>query len=130
GRAPARALLPPGVAGGHPPVARLPARRTGSNVYTQALAREWRRAGHDVTVVCQERHPERYDIGGATVVVPELPDRLLPVFVLDRYEGLEAQLLQELSARERRRYVDANAEVLRALGAPDLLFTNHVLMGG
>src|SRR5581483_11542274 len=103
---------------------------TGSNVYTQALAREWRRAGHDVTVVCQERHPERYDIGGATVVVPELPDRLLPVFVLDRYEGLEAQLLQELSARERRRYVDANAEVLRALGAPDLLFTNHVLMGG
>ena len=24
---------------------------TGSNVYTRALAREWARAGHDVTVV-------------------------------------------------------------------------------
>ena len=23
---------------------------TGSNIYTQALAREWARAGHDVTV--------------------------------------------------------------------------------
>ena len=56
---------------------------TGSNVYTRALAREWMRAGHDVTVVCQERHPERYDVGGARVVVPELPDGLLPVFVLD-----------------------------------------------
>ena len=38
---------------------------TGSNVYTRALAREWSHAGHDVTVVCQERHPERYDLGGA-----------------------------------------------------------------
>jgi glycosyltransferase involved in cell wall biosynthesis len=103
---------------------------TGSNVYTQALAREWSRSGHDVTVVCQERHPDRYDIGGARVVVPELPDRLLPVFVLDRYEELEAQLLQEFSVRERRRYVDANVEALRALGEADLLFTNHVLMGG
>ena len=65
---------------------------TGSNVYTRALAREWSLAGHDVTVVCQERHPERYDLGGARVVVPELPGGLLPTFVLDRYEGLEVRL--------------------------------------
>ncbi len=38
---------------------------TGSNVYTRALAREWSNAGHDVTVVCQERHPELYDTGSA-----------------------------------------------------------------
>ena len=55
---------------------------TGSNVYTRALAREWSNSGHDVTVVCQERHPERYDMGAAKVVVPELPHSLLPVFVL------------------------------------------------
>ena len=73
---------------------------TGSNVYTRALAREWSLAGHEVTVVCQERHPERYDLGGAGVVVPELPGRLLPVFVLDRYEGLEARLLGDLSTQE------------------------------
>ena len=103
---------------------------TGSNVYTRALAREWSGAGHDVTVVCQERHPERYDLGGAQVVVPELPERLLPVFVLDRYAGLEPRLLQDFTPAERRRYADANAEALRALAPADLVFANHVLMGG
>src|SRR5262249_4353465 len=103
---------------------------TGSNVYTQALAREWSRAGHDVTIVCQERQPEQYDLGGARVVRPELPDRLLPTFVLDHYDGLEAILLQDMSERERARYVDANAEALRELGAAELVFANHVLMGG
>src|SRR5260221_1386215 len=88
---------------------------TGSNVYTRALARAWSLAGHDVTVVCQERHPERYDLGGARVVVPDLPDELLPVFVLDRYDGLEAKLLQDFTAEERARYVEANAAVLRDL---------------
>jgi len=103
---------------------------TGSNVYTQALAREWSRAGHDVTVVCQERHPEQYELGGASVVRPELPGRLLPVFVLDRYEGLEPVLLQDMSVRERAGYVEANADALRGLGGADLVFANHVLMGG
>ncbi|HZO98051.1 MAG TPA: glycosyltransferase family 4 protein [Gaiellaceae bacterium] len=103
---------------------------TGSNVYTRALAREWSRAGHDVTVVCQEREPARYDLGGARVVRPELPGGLLPVFVLDRYEGLEPRLLQELDGAERARYVDANAAVLRELAPADLVFANHVLMGG
>jgi glycosyltransferase involved in cell wall biosynthesis len=103
---------------------------TGSNVYTRSLAREWMRAGHDVTIVCQERHPEKYDVGGARVVVPELPDRLLPVFVLDEYEGLEARLLQDFTSAQREAYVQANAEALRALDAPDVVFTNHVLLGG
>jgi glycosyltransferase involved in cell wall biosynthesis len=103
---------------------------TGSNVYTRALAREWSRAGHEVTVVCQERAPDRYDLGGAEVVIPELPGRLLPVFVLDRYEGLEPRLLQDLTADERAAYVAANAEVVRELLPADLVFANHVLLGG
>src|SRR5882757_2591502 len=103
---------------------------TGSNVYTQALAREWSRAGHDVTVVCQERQPELYDLGGARVVRPELPGGLLPVFVLDRYDGLDARLLQDFTETERGAYVEANAAALRALGpAADLVFANHVLLG-
>jgi glycosyltransferase involved in cell wall biosynthesis len=102
---------------------------TGSNVYTRALAREWSLAGHEVTVVCQERHPEQYDLGGARVVVPELPDRLLPVFVLDRYEGLEARRLGDFSEAEREAYVAANAAVLRELAPADLVFANHVLLG-
>ena len=102
---------------------------TGSNVYTRALAREWSLAGHDVTVVCQERHPERYDLGGARVVVPELPDGLLPVFVLDRYEGLEARLLVDFSPAECEAYVAANAATLRELAPADLVFANHVVLG-
>ena len=102
---------------------------TGSNVYSRALAREWSRAGHEVTVVCQERAPEQYDLGGARVVVPELPGGLLPVFVIDRYAGLEPRLLQDLTPAERAAYVAANAEVLRGIPA-DLVFANHVLLGG
>jgi glycosyltransferase involved in cell wall biosynthesis len=103
---------------------------TGSNIYTQALAREWSRAGHDVVVVCQEPHPDALDIGGAQVVRPELPDRLLPVFVVDRYAGLEPRLLQNMTRAERERYVEANAQALRDLLPADLVFANHVLLGG
>ena len=103
---------------------------TGSNIYTQAIAREWSRAGHEVVVVCQEPHPEQFDLGGARVVRPELPGGLLPVFVLDRYEGLEPRLLQDLARDERERYVEANATAVRELLPADLVFANHVLPGG
>ena len=102
---------------------------TGSNVYTRSIAREWMRAGHDVTVVCQERHPERYDLGGARVVVPDLPGGLMPVFVLDAYEGVEARLLVDFTPEERDAYVAANAAALSDLGPADLVFANHVLLG-
>jgi glycosyltransferase involved in cell wall biosynthesis len=101
---------------------------TGSNVYTRALAREWSRAGHEVVVVCQERHPEAYDLGGAAVVRPDIGG-LLPVFVLDRYEGLEARLLQDFTKAERDRYVELNAAAVRAQLPADVVFTNHVLVG-
>jgi glycosyltransferase involved in cell wall biosynthesis len=103
---------------------------TGSNIYTQSVARAWARTGHDVTVFCQEPAPERFELGGAEVVRPELPERLLPVFVLDRYEGLEPRLLQELGAAERDRYVHANAAALAERLPADLVFANHVLPGG
>jgi glycosyltransferase involved in cell wall biosynthesis len=101
---------------------------TGSNVYTRALAREWSRAGHDVVVLSQEPHPEQYDLGGATHVRPEIGG-LLPVFVLDRYEGLEARLLQDLTREERERYVELNAAAVREQLPADLVFANHVLLG-
>ena len=102
---------------------------TGSNVYTRALAREWSRAGHDVVVLSQEPHPEQYDLGGARHVRPEIGG-LLPVFVLDRYEGLEARLLPELTPEEGERYVELNAAAVRAELPADLVFANHVLLGG
>jgi glycosyltransferase involved in cell wall biosynthesis len=102
---------------------------TGSNVYTRQLAREWSRAGHEVTVLCQEPHPERFDVGGATVVRPDVGG-LLPVFVLDRYEGYEVRLLQDCLRAELDRWVAANAEALRERLPADLVFCNHVLLGG
>jgi glycosyltransferase involved in cell wall biosynthesis len=63
-------------------------------------------------------------------VRPELPGGLLPVFVVDRYAGLEPRLLQELTRAERERYVEANAQTLRQHLPADLVFANHVLLGG
>ena len=102
---------------------------TGSNVYTRALAREWSRAEHEVVVLCQERHPEQYDLGSAQVVRPDIGG-LLPVFVLDRYEGLEAKRLQDFTGAERERYVELNAAAVRERLPADVVFTNHVLLGG
>ncbi|HEX7311333.1 MAG TPA: glycosyltransferase family 4 protein [Gaiellaceae bacterium] len=102
---------------------------TGSNVYTRSLAREWSRAGHDVVLFCQERHPQLYDIGSAELVRPEIGS-VLPVFVFDRYEGLDARLLPELTRAERERYVELNAAALRERLPADVVFANHVVLGG
>ena len=102
---------------------------TGSNVYTRALAREWARAGHDVTVLSQEPRPERYDLGGAATVRPDAGG-LLPVFVLDGYEGYEVKLVQDCSRAELEDWVERNAAAVRALLPADLVFANHVLLGG
>lgn len=103
---------------------------TGSNVYSRALAREWSRDGHDVVVVSQERAPEQYDLGGARTVAVDLPGGLLPTFVMDHYEGLNPKFLQDFTEAERLAYVEANAAALRELLPADLVFANHVLMGG
>jgi glycosyltransferase involved in cell wall biosynthesis len=102
---------------------------TGSNVYTRQLAREWSRAGHDVVVLCQDPHPEVHDLGCAEVVRPDVGG-LLPVFVLDRYEGYEVKLLQDCTREELERWVEANAAAIRERLPADVVFCNHVLMGG
>jgi glycosyltransferase involved in cell wall biosynthesis len=101
---------------------------TGSNIYARQLAREWSR-DHDVTVLCQESRPERFDLGGAVVVKPDVGG-LLPVFVLDRYEGYTVRRVQDCSREELDAWVEANAGALRDLGSADFAFVNHVLLGG
>ena len=102
---------------------------TGSNVYTRQLARAWARAGHDVTVFAQEPRPEAHDLGGARTVRPDVGG-LLPVFVLDRYEGYEARLVGDCTRAELDRWVEANAGALREHLPADLVFANHVILGG
>jgi glycosyltransferase involved in cell wall biosynthesis len=102
---------------------------TGSNIYARQLAREWSREGHDVTVFSQEPDPERYDLGTAKVVRPDVGG-LLPVFVLDRYDGYRVQLVQDCAPEELSVWVEANAAALRERLPADLVFVNHVLLGG
>jgi glycosyltransferase involved in cell wall biosynthesis len=105
---------------------------TGSNIYTQHVARAWGRLGHDVVVVCQEPRPERIALGpNVRVVVPDVGP-LLPVFVLDRYEGIEARHVADFTAAELERFVEANAAAVADAhaGGADLVLANHILMGG
>jgi len=80
-------------------------------------------------VFSQEAEPERFDIGNATAVRPDVGG-LLPVFVLDRYEGYEVKRLQECTRAELDAWVEANARALRDHGSADLTYVNHVLLGG
>ena len=86
--------------------------------------------GHDVTVLSQEPHPERYDLGGAATVRPDV-DGFLPIFVLDRYEGYDdVRRLPDCTRGELEWWVEANAVAVRELLPADVVFTNHVLLGG
>jgi glycosyltransferase involved in cell wall biosynthesis len=102
---------------------------TGSNIYARQLAREWSREGHDVTVFSQEPHPERYDLGAANAVRPDVGG-FLPVFVVDRYDGYRVELLQDCAPAELSAWVEANAAAIRERLPADLVFANHVLLGG
>ena len=82
-----------------------------------------------MVLFAQERHPELYDIGTAEFVRPDIGG-ILPVFVLDRYEGLDARLLQDLTKAEREHYVELNAAALRERLPADVVFANHVVPGG
>src|SRR5829696_3471701 len=91
-------------------------RGTGSNVYNAALGEALARAGHELHLVCQDRDPLAlswvdaagdWDGGELRVAVRREPPRatvyrpdlggLLPVYVPDRYEGVEARPYQDLS---------------------------------
>jgi glycosyltransferase involved in cell wall biosynthesis len=106
---------------------------TGSNIYTQHIARAWGRLGHDVCLICQQRRAERFDLGPRVRVVRPDIGPLLPVFVLDRYEGVEARHVADFTAAELDRYTAANVAAIGAelrRGPVDLVLANHALMGG
>lgn len=122
---------------------------TGSNVYNERLAEALVRAGHEVHLLCQDREPETLPWvdavvalgpGNAVDAVPEgravvwRPDigGLLPVYVPDRYEGVEARPFYELTDEEVERYVAANVAAVRGVARavePDVALANHLVMG-
>ena len=100
-------------------------RGTGSNIYNASLARALARLGHEVHLLCQDRHwhaPE-----GVTVHNPDI-GRVLPVYVADRYEGFDAKPYPELSDAELDHYIDANVAAVRAAPECDVALANHLVM--
>jgi glycosyltransferase involved in cell wall biosynthesis len=129
---------------------------TGSNVYNARLAAAFVRQGHDVHLLCQDRHPEQHAFvdavgdwdegtlrlravpgragehaGSCTVYRPNIGD-LLPVYVADRYEGIQARTFAECSDEQIADYIEANvAAVSEVVGraAPEVALANHLVMG-
>jgi glycosyltransferase involved in cell wall biosynthesis len=126
-------------------------RGTGSNVYNAALARALVSLGHEVHLLCQDRHAGELDFvdavgtweGGELRVEPiSDPVRctayrppigeLLPVYVADEYEGFTARPFPELSDEELAHYLEANAGAVRDVVAkvePDVALANHLIAG-
>src|SRR6266576_6234219 len=118
---------------------------TGSNVYNASLAQALARQGHEVHLLCQDRHAAELDWvdavgdweggelhvrelreaghpGSVTTYTPDIGG-LLPVFVPDRYEGFEVKAFPDLTDEELDRYLETNVaavqEVVEAVGKPD-----------
>ncbi len=126
-------------------------RGTGSNVYNAELGRALVGAGHELHLLCQDRSPldlpwvdavgdwdggelelsVRRDPPRATVYRPDIGG-LLPVYVADRYDAIEARPFEDLDESEVAAYVDGNvaavAEVV-ARARPEVALANHLVMG-
>src|SRR3954447_2518842 len=131
-------------------------RGTGSNVFNASLAQALSRLGHEVHLLCQDRHAAELDwvdrVGGwdggelrlddapgaapgpgsITVYRPDI-DGLLPVYVPDDYEGFEVKAFSELTEAELDRYLAANVVAVRDVaeraGGVDAALANHLVMG-
>ena len=124
---------------------------TGSNVYNARLAAALVELGHEVHLLSQDRHPREHPFVDAvgdwdegslrvcklrprvrcTVYRPNI-GALLPVYVADRYEGVEARTFADCSDLQIAAYIDANVAAVREVRArvlPELALANHLVMG-
>jgi glycosyltransferase involved in cell wall biosynthesis len=125
-------------------------RGTGSNIYNASLTAALRDMGHEVHILCQDRHAAelpfvdalaRWEDGELRIegdsgarVTAYLPDigRILPVYVADQYDGFDAKPFLDLTDDELAHYIDANVAAAREVTErvkPDLALANHALMG-
>jgi glycosyltransferase involved in cell wall biosynthesis len=129
---------------------------SGSNLYTVNIARIWRSEGHDVMLMCQERHADEFafvDAAGAfnrdntdfdlvetghegaggrlRVLRPNIGE-VLPVYVYDEYEGFTAKRFVDVTDDELERYTSANIRALVTAieeHQPEAIITGHEVMG-
>src|ERR671914_108859 len=100
-------------------------RGTGSNIYNASLARALARLGHEVHLLCQERHWDAPD--GVSIHNPEI-GRVLPVYVADTYDGFDAKPYPDLTDAELDHYIEANVAAVRAAPACEVALANHLVM--
>ena len=127
-------------------------RGTGSNVYNASLVQALVGLGHEVHLLCQDRHAGdlpfvdatgewsggelRVTVTGdgdvrCTVYRPDI-GRVLPVYVADEYEGFDAVTYADLPDDALEHYLAANVAAVRdvvARARPDVALANHLVMG-
>jgi glycosyltransferase involved in cell wall biosynthesis len=129
---------------------------SGSNIYTARTAEAFRRAGHDVVLLCQQQErgqlpfvdawgtvgehgvsvePDGRSPAGSgrlTILRPQIGP-LLPVFVVDEYPGFQVKAFPSLTDQELEAYLRRNDLALRAAAAwhhPDAVIVGHAVPGG
>ncbi len=129
---------------------------SGSNVYTVGVARELRERGHDVLLLCQEQHPERFafvdtwgtvdergvseltptsakSAAGRVVALRPFIGAILPVFVMDEYEGFDrVERFVSLSDDELDAYLDFNIGALHVAAewhGSEVIVAGHAIPG-
>ena len=120
---------------------------TGSNIYSVNLAMTWKKQGHAVTAVCQDRDAASYPYvdefflgtdnipdtppapGTLRVVVPDI-DGLLPVYVYDKYEGYEVKTIPDCTEEEIENHITKTAAGIKKVLAQgcDRVLSNHALL--
>jgi glycosyltransferase involved in cell wall biosynthesis len=131
-------------------------RGTGSNIYKANIVRAWRAAGHDVLLMCQEREVDglpfvdahgdfspqndRYEMsetgvegaaGSVHVVRPSIGE-VLPVYVVDDYDGFKVKQYLDLTRSELTEYVSRNVNALATAiksFEPQVILAGHEVMG-
>ncbi|MDQ3991576.1 MAG: hypothetical protein M3245_04610, partial [Actinomycetota bacterium] len=128
---------------------------SGSNVYTARVAERYREQGHAVLLLCQEPHPRRVaavdafgDVGpggvsalqetgaaggsGRLILLRPQIGALLPVFVVDEYEGFQVRRFTDLTDDELEGYLARNEAALReavAWHGADVVVAGHAVPG-
>jgi glycosyltransferase involved in cell wall biosynthesis len=126
-------------------------RGTGSNIYNASLVKALVKLGHEVHLLCQDRHAGELDFVDAvgtwrdgeleieqlndevrcTAYLPDI-GRTLPVYVSDEYEGFDAVRFADLDDAAIERYVEANVAAVREVAERaevDVGLANHLVMG-
>jgi glycosyltransferase involved in cell wall biosynthesis len=132
---------------------------SGSNVAAARITEALRRSGHDVLLLCQTKldpapafidqvgsvgeegisalspnqRAEPDPSGGRAVLLRPDIGSLLPVFVVDEYEGFIVKGFLDLTQRELDDYLGRNVAALRTAAAwhnSDVVIASHVVPGG